>query len=93
MSEAKCIAGKFRTSVLGIGPYCVEFPDGEIVSTRSEERQDIIANSEQLKADRDSLLEVLRHAVARQGFSNIELVNARSVIAQVKQHTQKGNKR
>jgi hypothetical protein len=62
MSEAKHAAGKFRTSVPGIGPYCVEFPDGEIVSTRSEERQDIIANAEQVKADRKALLTALRMA-------------------------------
>jgi hypothetical protein len=40
MKKAKC----FKTTVLGVGPYCVEFPDGEIITTRSEERQKAIAN-------------------------------------------------
>lgn len=33
----------FKSTVLGIGPWCVEFPDGEIIHTRSEERQRLIA--------------------------------------------------
>jgi len=33
----------YITSVLGVGPYCIEFPDGEIITTRSEERQRQIA--------------------------------------------------
>lgn len=33
----------FRTSVLGVGPYCVEFDDGEIITTRLESRQRLIA--------------------------------------------------
>lgn len=33
----------FKTSVLGVGPYCVEFADREILHTRSEERQRLIA--------------------------------------------------
>lgn len=33
----------FKTTVLGVGPYCIEFPDGEIIHTRSEDRQLAIA--------------------------------------------------
>jgi hypothetical protein len=33
----------FRTEIVGIGPWCVEFPDGEIITTRSEERARQIA--------------------------------------------------
>lgn len=35
----------FRTDVSGIGPFCVEFPDGEIITTRSEKRQKLIAQA------------------------------------------------
>lgn len=33
----------FKTSVAGVGPFCVEFDDGEIIATRSEDRQRRIA--------------------------------------------------
>lgn len=33
----------FTTSILGMGPFCIEFEDGEIIQTRSEERQRQIA--------------------------------------------------
>ena len=56
MSEANHTTKKFRTDVLGIGPYCVEFSDGEIVSTRSQERQNLIANAERLQDENDALL-------------------------------------
>lgn len=39
----------FRTTILGIGPFCVEFDDGEIVHTRSEERQKLIAAAPAMK--------------------------------------------
>ena len=55
MSGAKKTVGMFRTSVPGIGPYCVEFEDGEIISTRSEARQKAIAGMEQLQEERDAL--------------------------------------
>ncbi len=32
----------FKTTVLGVGPFCVEFDDGEIVTTRDESRQRLI---------------------------------------------------
>jgi hypothetical protein len=105
MSEAKRIAGKFRTSVPGVGPYCIEFSDNEIVSTRSEERQELIANAEQVKADHDALLTALTEAsgwmiqperfpLRSQSRKNCKsahrLVSA--AIKQVAQHAQKGNK-
>jgi hypothetical protein len=34
----------FKTTVSGIGPWCVEFPDGEIITTRTEERANQIAS-------------------------------------------------
>ncbi len=37
------MANLFKTDVLGIGPFCVEFDDGEIVTTRDEKRQHLIA--------------------------------------------------
>ena len=37
------MAKMFKTTVSGIGPYCVEFDDGEIIHTRSEFRQRLIA--------------------------------------------------
>jgi len=33
----------FTTTVAGVGPYCIEFADGEIITTRTEERQKLIA--------------------------------------------------
>lgn len=33
----------FTTTVTGVGPYCVEFPDGEIIHTRTKDRQEAIA--------------------------------------------------
>lgn len=36
----------FKTTVIGVGPFCIEFPDGEIIHTRSEERQKLIASTE-----------------------------------------------
>ena len=47
----------FLTTVLGIGPYCVEYADGEIVHTRSEDRQRLIAAAPEM-------LEALRIAEA-----------------------------
>ena len=47
---------KFTTTVLGLGPYCVEFSDGEIITTRKKERQDAIALCE-AAADRIEALE------------------------------------
>jgi hypothetical protein len=39
-----------KTTVPGVGPFCVEFPDGEIVTTRSEERQRLLAAAPDLLA-------------------------------------------
>lgn len=33
----------FKTSVLGVGPWCVEFADGEIVTCRAEDRARLFA--------------------------------------------------
>lgn len=33
----------FKTTVLGVGPWCVEFDDGEIVHCRAEDRAKLIA--------------------------------------------------
>lgn len=33
----------FKTTVLGMGPWCVEFPDGEIVTVKTEARANAIA--------------------------------------------------
>ena len=41
MKKPEC----FVTSVLGVGPFCVEFPDGEIITTLSADRQVAIAES------------------------------------------------
>jgi hypothetical protein len=38
----------FKTSVLGVGPWCVEFSDGEIVHCRTEERAKLIAAATEL---------------------------------------------
>ena len=38
------MAKTFKTSITGIGPFCIEFEDGEIISTRSLRRQKMIAN-------------------------------------------------
>lgn len=38
----------FRTSVSGVGPWCVEFPDGEIVGFRDEGRAHLIAAASDL---------------------------------------------
>jgi hypothetical protein len=38
----------FKTTVTGIGPFCVEFGDGEIITTRSEARQKLLAASAEL---------------------------------------------
>ena len=35
----------FKTDVIGIGPFCIEFADGEIITTRSAERQQAIASA------------------------------------------------
>jgi hypothetical protein len=64
MSGAKKAVGMFRTSVPGIGPYCVEFEDGEIISTRSEARQKAIAGMEQLQEERDALLATTLQPIA-----------------------------
>ena len=39
----------FKTTVAGIGPFCVEFEDGEIITTRSEARQKLIRAAGTLK--------------------------------------------
>ena len=33
----------YKTTIAGIGPWCVEFDDGEIITTRTEERAKLIA--------------------------------------------------
>jgi hypothetical protein len=35
---------RFTTTVVGVGPFCVEFADGEIITTRNSERQNAIAD-------------------------------------------------
>lgn len=35
----------FKTTVLGVGPFCIEFEDGEIIHVRTEERQKLIARA------------------------------------------------
>jgi hypothetical protein len=40
----------FQTTVRGVGPYCVEFDDGEIVTTRTAERQALIGAAEDMLA-------------------------------------------
>ena len=35
----------FTTSVRGLGPYCIEFDDGEIVTTRTRKRQNLVATA------------------------------------------------
>jgi hypothetical protein len=38
----------FVTTVSGVGPFCIEFADGEIVTTRTEDRQRLIAAAPEL---------------------------------------------
>jgi hypothetical protein len=38
----------FKTTVLGVGPFCIEFPDDEIITTHSEERQRLISAASDL---------------------------------------------
>ena len=35
----------FTTTVSGVGPFCIEFDDGEIVTTRTRKRQNLIATA------------------------------------------------
>jgi hypothetical protein len=44
----------FKTSVLGVGPFCLEFEDGEIIHTRSEDRQKLIARAIELLPELDA---------------------------------------
>lgn len=61
MSEVKL----FKTSVLGMGPFCIEFPDGEIVTTRSEHRQRDIADTQALRDENTRLRANLINCAAR----------------------------
>ncbi len=52
----------FKTSVSGVGPFCVEFPDGEIIHTRTELRQHLIAASADLLQACEAALTLLEHS-------------------------------
>lgn len=64
----------FTTTVAGIGPYCVEFPDGEIIHTRTEERQRLIAAAPRM-FDRIATLAAAGDAEA---IAIVEAVNGRA---------------
>ena len=40
----------FVTTISGLGPFCVEFADGEVITTHSKQRQAWIAGMEDLIA-------------------------------------------
>ena len=40
---------EFKTMVAGVGPYCVEYADGEIVTMRHEELQHLLAAAPKLR--------------------------------------------
>lgn len=53
----------FKTTVTGVGPWCVEFPDGEILAMRTESRANLVANASvvtDLLAEVGSLLNTIR---------------------------------
>jgi hypothetical protein len=47
----------FKTTVLGVGPWCVEFDDGEIVHCRTEERANLIAAAPKMYQWLDKIVE------------------------------------
>lgn len=64
----------FTTTVLGVGPFCIEFEDGEIVYTRSERRR-------RLTAFAPEMYEALREIAKGEGAFNREpLIHAGNVI-------------
>jgi hypothetical protein len=48
----------FKTTVTGVGPFCVEFDDGEIITTRTEARQRLIAAAPELLEALQGLLKL-----------------------------------
>jgi len=50
------MAKTFKTSITGIGPFCIEFEDGEIISTRSLRRQKMIANMDTILKEMKSMI-------------------------------------
>ena len=48
MTKTKEFPKLFKTTILGIGPFCVEFADGEIICVYTEERQHLIAVAPEL---------------------------------------------
>ncbi len=56
--KTKTEAKLFQTSVRGVGPFCIEFTDGEIVTTRNHARQLLIVAAPETAAERDRLKEI-----------------------------------
>jgi hypothetical protein len=50
----------FKTTVTGLGPFCVEFDDGEIVTTRTFERQCLIAQALSRAKVCNEILEIMQ---------------------------------
>lgn len=57
------VAKVFKTTVVGVGPWCVEFSDGEIVTCRTEERAKVIATLSVPVGGREAALEEAERAV------------------------------
>ncbi len=50
----------FKTTVLGIGPFCVEFEDGEIITTRMESRQQLLSSAPEMLEALEAMMDVAK---------------------------------
>jgi hypothetical protein len=71
---------EFKTTVAGVGPFCVEYADGEIVTMRHEELQHLLAAA-------PAMYEALHRAVTEmefwsKGHSDAEIAIAHAALAQ-----------
>ena len=75
---------EFKTTVAGVGPFCVEYADGEIVTMRHEELQHLLAAA-------PAMYDALHRAVTEmefwsKGHSDAEIAIARAALAQAEGH-------
>lgn len=83
----------FRTTVLGVGPFVIEFPDGEMITMRTEQRQkeivDAVNSHDALKAENARLLGLahgyLRYLEVNNGWNELK-ERVRKIISEVEAH-------
>lgn len=74
----------FKTTVVGVGPWCVEFVDGEIVTARTERRARLIAASSDLYDGCNALLGLLQLIENRCDAELLEIIRTNHRVDEAK---------